>query len=232
MRLDGVAISVVIPTRNEQPQIERALACTRLPGVERIVVDANSSDGTAQTARFLRAEKVIQALPGRAHQMDAGYREATGAVVLFLHADTRLEPGWSEAALAALEDAGVAGGAFSLRFEAPGLRFRLIERGVALRSRFGGLPHGDQALFVRKRVLDRVGGISPVPIFEDLDLVAAIKRAGRLALLRECAITSARRYDRNGVLRQVLRNNTALAGYLLDVERERIARWYRRQPAA
>ena len=120
VRLDGVAISVVIPTLNEQTQIERALACTRLPGVERIVVDANSSDGTSQTARFLRAEKVIQALPGRAHQMDAGYREASGSVVLFLHADTRLEPGWSEAVLAALEDPGVAGGAFRLRFEAAG----------------------------------------------------------------------------------------------------------------
>lgn len=232
MRLDGVAISVVIPTWNEQPQIERALACTRVPGVERIVVDADSSDGTSQTARFLRAEKVIQALPGRAHQMDAGYREASGAVVLFLHADTRLDRGWSEAVLAALEDPSVAGGAFRLRFEAPGLGYRLIERGVELRSRIAGLPYGDQALFVRKRVLDQAGGISPVPIFEDLDLVQAIKRAGRLALLRECVYTSARRYARNGLLRQLLRNNTALAGYLLDLERDRIARWYRRRPAA
>ncbi|MEX2207521.1 MAG: TIGR04283 family arsenosugar biosynthesis glycosyltransferase [Myxococcota bacterium] len=232
MRLDGVTISVVIPTLNEQTQIERALACTRAPGVERIVVDANSSDGTSQTARFLRAEKVIQALPGRARQMDAGYREASGAVVLFLHADTRLEPGWSEAVLAALEDPGVAGGAFGLRFEAPGLGYRLIERGVELRSRIVGLPYGDQALFVRKRVLDLAGGIRPVPIFEDLDLVQAIKRAGRLALLRACVFTSARRYARNGVLRQLVRNNTALAGYLLDLERERIARWYRRRPAS
>ena len=101
MRPTGVVISVVIPTLNEQTQIGRALECTRVPGVERIVVDANSSDGTAQTARFLRAEKVIQALPGRARQMDAGYREASGAVVLFLHADTRLDPGWDEAVLGA-----------------------------------------------------------------------------------------------------------------------------------
>jgi hypothetical protein len=227
-----VAISVVIPTLNEQTQIERALDCTRLPGVERIVVDANSSDGTSQTARFLRAEKVLQALPGRAHQMDAGYREAAGAIVLFLHADTRLEPGWSEAVLGALEDQTIAGGAFRLRFEAPGLSYRLIERGVELRSRLGGLPYGDQALFVRKHLLDRAGGIAAVPIFEDLDLVRLIKRGGRLVLLPGCAWTSARRYARNGVLRQVLRNNAALAGYLLNVERDRIARWYRRRPAA
>ena len=71
-----------------------------------------------------------------------------------------------------------------------------------------------------------------MPIFEDLDLVALIKRGGRLALLDACASTSARRYARNGVLRQFLRNNVALAGYLLDLERDRIARWYRRRPAA
>lgn len=232
MRPTGVVISVVIPTLNEQTQIGAALECTRVPGVERIVVDANSSDGTSQTARFLRAEKVIQALPGRAHQMDAGYREATGEVVLFLHADTRLEPGWSEAVLRALDDPDVAGGAFELRFDAPGFLYRWIERGVGLRSRLGGLPYGDQALFVRKRLLDRAGGIDPVPIFEDLDLVGLIKRGGRLALLRERAWTSARRYARNGLFRQLLRNNAALAGYLLDVERARIARWYRRRPAA
>jgi rSAM/selenodomain-associated transferase 2 len=232
MRLDGVVISVIIPTQNEQTQLERALDCTRLPGVERIVVDANSSDGTSQTARFLRAEKVLQALPGRAHQMDAGYREAAGSIVLFLHADTRLEPGWSEAVVSALEDPTVAGGAFRLRFEAPGLGYRLIERGVELRSRLGGLPYGDQALFVRKRLLDQAGGIAAVPIFEDLDLVSLIKRTGRLALLPACAWTSARRYERNGVLRQVFRNNAALAGYLLNLERDRIARWYRRRPAA
>ncbi len=232
MRHDGVAISVVIPTWNEQPQIGRALACTRLPGVERIVVDANSSDGTSQTARFLHAEKVIQALPGRAHQMDAGYREAAGGIVLFLHADTRLGPGWSEAVQEALADPGVAGGAFRLRLEAPGLGYRLIERGVELRSRLAGLPYGDQALFVRKTVLDLAGGIAPVPIFEDLDLVQAIKRAGRLALLRDCAWTSARRYVHNGVARQLLRNNAALAGYLLNLPRDRVARWYRRRPAA
>ena len=228
----GVAISVVIPTQNEQTQIERALACTRLPGVERIVVDANSSDGTSQTARFLRAEKVIQALPGRAHQMDAGYREASGAIVLFLHADTRLDPGWSEAVQGALADPAVAGGAFRLRFDAPGRGYRLIETGVALRCRWAGLPYGDQALFVRKRLLDRAGGIAPVPIFEDLDLVRLIKGAGRLALLPESAWTSVRRYTHNGVLRQLWRNNAALAGYLLNLERGRVARWYRRRPVA
>jgi rSAM/selenodomain-associated transferase 2 len=229
---EGVAISVVIPTLNEQSRIERALACTALPGVERIVVDGGSSDGTPDTARLLRAERVLTTSAGRARQMDAGYRQARGEVVLFLHADTRLDPGWREAALRALEDPATAGGAFRLCFDGSGPGLRLVEWGARLRSWLGGLPYGDQALFVRKRLLDAAGGIAPVPIFDDLDLVKLIKRSGRLALLPLCARTSARRYERNGALRQVLRNQAALAGYLLRLPRARVAAWYRRRPAA
>jgi rSAM/selenodomain-associated transferase 2 len=227
-----VGISVVIPTLNEQSRIERALACSALPGVERIVVDGGSSDGTPDTARLLRAEQVIHALPGRAHQMDAGYRAARGEVVLFLHADTRLDPGWNEALLRALADPSTAGGAFRLCFEEAGWLLRAIELGARLRACLGGLPYGDQALFVRKRVLDAAGGIAPVPIFEDLDLVRLIKRSGRLVLLPVRAWTSARRYARNGALRQVLRNQAALASYFLRLPRARVAAWYRRRPAA
>ena len=229
---EGVAISVVIPTLNEQSRIERALACTALPGVERIVVDGGSHDGTQERARQLGAERVLAADPGRSRQMDAGYREARGEAVLFLHADTRLDPGWCDAALRALEDPATAGGAFRLCFDGPGLMLRLVEWGAQLRSRLGGLPYGDQALFVRKRLLDAAGGIAPVPIFEDLDLVKLIKRGGRLALLPVCARTSSRRYERNGAIRQVLRNQAALAGYLLRLPRGRVASWYRRRPAA
>jgi hypothetical protein len=229
---EGVGISVVIPTLNEQSRIERALECSAAPGVERIVVDGGSGDGTAEAARRLGAERVIESEPGRARQMDAGYREARGEVVLFLHADTCLEPGWSEAVTRALADPAVAGGAFQLRFDGGGWLLRAVELGARLRSRIGGLPYGDQALFVRKRALDAAGGIAPVPIFEDLDLVRLIKRSGRLALLDAPARTSARRYMRNGALRQVLRNQLALASYFLRLPRGRVAAWYRKRPAA
>ena len=225
-------ISVIIPTLNEQSRIERALACAAEPGVERIVVDAGSSDGTLAAARRAGVEKALESAPGRALQLAAGSRAATGDVLLFLHADTRLEPGWSAAVRRALEDPRVAGGAFRLRFEASGAGYRLLEKGVALRSRLGRLPYGDQALFVRRAVLDAAGGIAPVPIFEDLDLVRLIRAAGRLALLDAPAWTSARRYRRNGVLRQVARNNAALVAYFLNVDRARVARWYRGSPAA
>ncbi len=223
-------MSVVIPALDEKATLVRALESTKLEGVERIVVDGGSTDGTAEAARGLGAERVLGSAPGRARQMDAGYREARGDAVLFLHADTRLDAGWAEALTRALGDPRVAGGAFRLRFDSPRRIYRVIEAGVRLRARLAGLPFGDQGLFVRRALLDESGGIPAVPIFEDLDLVRGIRRAGRLALLPQRAWTSPRRYERNGPLRQVLRNTLALAAWGLGLDRERVARWYRGRP--
>ncbi len=227
----AVRVSVVIPALNERHTIARALESTRLPGVERIVIDGGSGDGTAEFARSSGAEKVIRASPGRAHQLDVGYRQAAGEVIVFLHADTRLGPGWLEAIGAALRDPAVAGGAFRLAFDSRRPIYRAAELLVRLRSRLARLPFGDQALFARRELIDARGGIPWVPIFEDLDLVGAIRSWGRLALLSECAWTSTRSYERNGMFRQVLRNNAALLAWFLGLDRERVAGWYLRRPA-
>lgn len=221
------SISVVIPALDEQAGLARALESTRRPGVERIVVDGGSRDGTVSTAALLGAERVLASPRGRARQLEAGLRAARGDVVVFLHADTRLDPGWDAALRAALADPRVAGGAFRLRFESDRLAYRVLEAGAGLRGRLGGLPYGDQALFARRSVLETAGGVPDVPIFEDLDLARAIRRAGRLVLLRERAWTSPRRYERGGVARVWLRNALALGAYLLGLERARVARWYR-----
>jgi rSAM/selenodomain-associated transferase 2 len=222
-----LSISVVIPALDEQESIESALGCVAAPGVERIVVDGGSTDATAERARAAGAEQVIASPPGRAVQMDAGWRVAHGEVLLFLHADTRLGPGWDSAVRGTLADERVAGGAFRLRFDSGRAVYRVFERGVALRCRLGGAPYGDQALFVRRAVLEAAGGLAPVPIFEDLDLVRAIRRSGHLALLPEVAWTSVRRYEARGPVRAMARNLAAAGAYLLDVDRERVARWYR-----
>jgi rSAM/selenodomain-associated transferase 2 len=224
-------LSVVIPALNERDAIARALGCTRAAGVERIVVDGGSTDGTLEAARALGAERTLASAPGRAKQLAAGARLARGQVLLFLHADTRLDPGWPEAVRAALADPRVAGGAFALRFDSTRPSFRWIERGVRLRSRWAGLPYGDQALFVRRSVLEAEGGLRDVPIFEDLDLVRAIRRRGRLALLDESAWTSPRRYEKNGIARTLVRNNLALLAWLCGLPRASVARWYRGAPS-
>jgi rSAM/selenodomain-associated transferase 2 len=223
-------ISVLIPTRNERGNVERALGSTRALDVERIVADGGSTDDTAEAARELGADRVLDCEPGRARQMDAAYRAAGGDVLLFLHADTRLDPGWDAQIRQALGDPSVAGGVFTLRFDSDRRIYRWIERGASFRARLLRLPYGDQGIFVRRKVVDAIGGIAETPIFEDLDLIRAVGRAGRLVVLPARAWTSARRYDRNGPVRTVVRNAIALATFLLGIDRTRVARWYRGHP--
>jgi hypothetical protein len=149
-------------------------------------------------------------------------------VLLFLHADTTLPAGFDQAIAQALRDPGVVGGAFRLRFDrrTPGLR--LIEWGARLRVALFRMPYGDQALFVRRRTLEEIGGVPQAPIMEDLDLVKAMKRRGRLALLPLDAVTSARRYLERGPMRTALRHLVALAAWALRVDRARVAAWYGR----
>lgn len=222
----ALSISVVIPTLDEADRIEAVLAGVRAPGVERIVVDGRSTDNTRERARAAGADQVLEAPRGRATQMERGRLAAKGDVVLFLHADTRLEPGWDAAVRHALQTPSVAGGAFRLAFTSTRSVFRWLERGAAARARLFGLPYGDQALFVRSAILERAGGVPHTPLFEDLDLARLIRRTGRLALLDQPAWTSARRYERNGVLRTAVRNNLALLAWTLGLPRELVARWY------
>ncbi len=224
-------VSVVIPTLNEEAQLEQVFRAILGPGLERIVVDGGSTDRTRALAERLGADCVLRALPGRARQLQAGYLAANAEWILFLHADTVLEDGWRGAMREAMRDPAVAGGAFRFGFQPRLWRYRWIEWGAELRCRWGGLPYGDQAIFVRRKVLDELGGVPDVPIFEDLDLAVGIRAAGRLALLRPHAWTSSRRYDRNGVFRTWLRNTAALFAFLWGVDRDRVARWYRGRPS-
>jgi rSAM/selenodomain-associated transferase 2 len=217
-----VTISVVIPTLDEASHIVRTVESVLAPGIEAIVVDGGSQDDTCRLARDAGV-RVLASERGRARQLRMGGEESTGDVVLFLHADTRLERGWQEAVRQALSDPECAGGAFAFRFAERGAWLRWMEWGVALRVALLRLPYGDQALFVRRSVLERMGGIPIVPIMEDLDLVRAIKRAGRLQMLDLTATTSSRRYIRSGGLRTVFQHQLALLGWWLGWDRTRLA---------
>lgn len=220
-------MTVVIPARDEADQITGAIASARVAGCEIIVVDGGSRDGTTERAAVAGA-RVVASAPGRARQLAVGARLAKGDTILFLHADTRLPEGWHDGVRAALADPRVVGGAFRLRFESRSPMLTLIEWGTRLRVALLRMPYGDQALFARRAVLESLGGIPQVEILEDLDLVRALKRRGRIACLALPVITSARRYRAAGPLRTMLRNWAAVAGWWLGLSRERIAVWVRR----
>jgi rSAM/selenodomain-associated transferase 2 len=222
-----VRIAVVIPALDEEDRIAHAIESARAPGVEIIVADGGSRDATCERAVAAGA-RVVAAAPGRARQLAAGARATEADAVLFLHADTHLPAGWADAVRRALADPAVVGGAFAFRFAEPGLALRLVEWGVHARLALAGLPFGDQALFARQSALAAIGGVPQAEIMEDLDLVRALRRRGRLALLALPATTSARRYLERGVLRTVAKNTLALLGWTLGLDRARIAAWYRR----
>jgi rSAM/selenodomain-associated transferase 2 len=222
-----VKIAVVIPALEEEGLVAAAVASARSDAVDVVVVDGGSRDATRARAREAGA-RTVQSAPGRARQLNAGLAEVDGDAVLFLHADTCLPEGWTRALTRALADPAVAGGAFRLRFQRGGgseLALRFLEFGVWLRVRLMGLPYGDQALFARRSVLDALGGVPEAPIMEDLDLAREIRCHGRLEILPLAVTTSARRY-RGRLLRHMLRNWLALAGWRLGLDRSRLAAWY------
>ena len=216
------ALSVVIPALDEEPVIVASVSSVR-EDAQVIVVDGGSSDGTREAAAAAGATVIVSA-PGRGVQLHAGARAARGEWIVFLHADTRLGRGWA-AALRSLP-AEVVGGAFSLTLDPPRPAYRLIEAGVALRCRWFRLPYGDQGIFARREVYESIGGFRPLPLMEDVDFVRRLARTGTLAFPAVPAFSSARRWERHGLLATSFRNVWLLALYAAGRGPDRLARAY------
>ena len=221
-------LSVVVPVLNEAGRIERLLAnlARTCPGAEVIVVDGGSTDGTSDLVRRFPHVMLIEAARGRAQQMNAGARIASGSALLFLHADTTLPPGAQGAIQDALRLPGVVGGRFDVRFDSPRPIFKLIAAMMNVRSRLSRICTGDQALFVRRSTYDALGGYPDIPLMEDIDLSRRLKRQGRMACLRLRVITSARKWEREGVLRTIVLMWTLRLLHRAGVEPARLHRWY------
>lgn len=221
------AISVVIPALNEAGQLEStlsALASNRDPEV--IVVDGGSRDATVAITRTAGVRS-LAARPPRAIQMNAGAAAASGDILLFLHADTRLPADFQDQIRRALARPRAAAGAFRLQIDAGGKGLRIIERAANWRSRFLQMPYGDQALFLRRDVFWESGAFPPIPIMEDFEFTRRLKRRGRIVLAPGCAVTSARRWQRIGPLKTWIINQRVLIGYCMGIAPEHLARWYR-----
>lgn len=222
-------VSIVIPALDEAALIEATLASVAgQPGPkEVIVVDGGSSDAT----RALAAPhaRVLTAPRGRASQMNTGAAAASGDVLLFLHADTRLPAGALDAVRTALRDASAVGGCFRTTFDAGGFWLRLWS--LRLWMRWHRLAFGDRAPFVRRSAFEAAGGFPAQPVFEDLELVRRLRRLGRFVFLDEAIVTSARRFRRHGPLRQQLRNLALWSAWNLRLPPALFKRFYPDAPS-
>lgn len=188
-------ISLIIPTLNEAKAIGRTIeSARRVRGIgEIIVADGGSSDDTQNIAASMGAT-VLQSERGRGIQLAAGARAAQGDVLWFVHADTEAPEHAAESILNAFSAPDVAAGNFALVFDGATRAARLLTRAYPQFRRLG-LCYGDSGVFVRRRIYDAVGGFQPYAIFEDLDLIARLKKRGRFVHL-ECALTtSSRRFE-------------------------------------
>jgi len=198
-------LSIVMPVLDEAAEIETALAALapcRWRGVEVIVVDGGSRDGTPYLART-RADRVVSGQRGRALQMNAGAAEAHGEIFLFLHADTRLPEGADQLVLDGLACSDRVWGRFDVRIDDGGL-LGLIAIMMNWRSRITRIATGDQAMFVTRAAFEAAGGFPAIALMEDVALSARLKRMGKPLALRARVTTSARRWRKHGMLRTVL----------------------------
>lgn len=221
-------LSIILPVLNEAACMVAALgalAPLRRRGHEVIVVDGGSGDGTPELARG-GADQVLAAPRGRASQMNAGARAASGEVFLFLHADTLLPAGADRAIEAGLAASGHAWGRFDARIDGASPLLPVVAWFMNLRSRASGIATGDQAMFVRREAFARVGGFPPLALMEDIALSARLKRVSPPLCLREIVTTSGRRWERHGVLRTILLMGWLRLQFFFGAAPSRLARSY------
>ena len=217
-------ISVIVPIKDEDPAIAENFRGFVRPEECELLIAGGARDSEAARAFEAIGGRMLGSEGTRGARLAHAAGQARGDVLFFLHADSRPPEG----ALALIREAlgtGASAGAFSLAYEDPTPALRWIAWWANVRSRVFRLPFGDQGLFCRRAFYDRSGGFRDLPICDDLDLVRRWKRLGRLVVLRERTVTSARRY-RSGAIRRVLRNWRVLAGYYAGVSPQKLERWY------
>jgi len=220
-------LSAIVPMLNEAAAIASTLGALRrgAPDAEIVVVDGGSIDSSVALAQPL-CDTVIGASRGRAQQMNAGARASHGDALVFVHADTLVPSSFAADIASALSDPAVVGGRFDVRLDSAALAYRIIGAMISLRSRISRTGTGDQAIFVRREVFDRLGGFPDLELCEDLEFARRLKRAGRVACLRARVTTSARRWNRDGVVRTIVRMWLIRAMYLMGVAPARLKRMY------
>jgi rSAM/selenodomain-associated transferase 2 len=224
---NAMRVSVIIPTLDEATTIVQTLTQLKTQNCDEIIVaDAMSPDGTAGLARR-EGVVVVDSCRGRSVQQNRGAASSTGDLLVFLHADCRLEDG----AIAALRwylarHPKVPGGCFRMRIEDSHPLYRAIDTAAHLRAGLLGLPYGDQGIFIRRSVFESIGGFPETPLMEDVMISLKLRQVGRLAVLPARIFVSPRRWRQCGIIRQTLKNWGLTAAAALGVPPEFLARFY------
>ena len=224
-------ISIVMPVFREEEVINKAVdAVQRLTLESRLEIIVVDGDPEGKTLKMIRDSRVIKARAekGRGKQMNAGAMLASGEVLLFLHADTELPPDGLTQICTVMRDRNCVGGSFDLGIGSNRVFFRLIEQAASLRSRITRMPYGDQGIFLRRKVFLDLGGFRELPLMEDVDLMRRVRQSGgKIHIIARKVKTSARRWEKEGVVYCTLRNWLLVLLYLLGVSPEYMARFYK-----
>ena len=222
-------ISVIIPTLNSAQTLPRCLgalgeAISEGLLAEVIFADGGSSDDTEQIAEEVGAT-FLSCAKGRGNQLAEAARHARGEWLLFLHSDSILDEGWPRAALNSLSAPNTAR-YFKLRFDVDSLPAKTVANWANFRARWFGLPYGDQALLISRRLYDSIGGHPEIPLMEDVAI--AKKLRGRLTSLPVYIETSAEKYTKQGWIKRSWTNFVTLSRYLAGANPKDLAtRYYR-----
>lgn len=224
--------SVIIPVLDEQERIntciEQTLSLCPAGTCEIIVVDA---DPNGSTINAIKSDGIVSTISehGRAKQMNAGAALARGEVIVFLHADTQLPMGTFEYIEEALSNTEYVAGAFDLVIDSTNCLLRFIAASARMRSRLTRIPYGDQAIFMRKEYFEKIGGFKEIPLMEDVELMRRIKKRGdKICLLSNQVLTSARRWEKEGVVFTIFRNLVIQSLYYLGAKPSKLSKYYRR----
>ena len=235
----GPTLSVVVPTLNEARALPRLVESLASPGPgkpgesrdpipaphELVVVDGGSDDDTVAIARAANA-RVVRAERGRGPQLRAGAAAASGELLLFLHADCRVQPGALAALGRAFADASVGAAGMHQRIDHDGRFYRFVERAANARVR-RGVVYGDSGLCVRRALYEDVGGFRDLAVFEDLDLARRLRRRARVVLVPDAGlVVSARRWEEEGRLRRTFLNWGMTLAWRAGVPSARLVRYY------
>ena len=227
--MNAATLSIVMPVLNEAAGLGaalQALAPFKARGVQLIVADGNSGDGTAELAQAAGATVIITP-SGRALQMNAGAQQASAGVLLFLHADTSLPEDADQLIARALANGKVIWGRFDVRIAGPSRMLHVIAAFMNLRSRWSGIATGDQAIFMTRAAFDAVNGFPAQPLMEDIEICRRLRRLSRPACLRAKVLTSGRRWGTRGVWRTMLLMWRLRFAYWRGAAPEHLAELYR-----